>query len=465
MMHTIEIPKPHGKKQELIMSAFHIPGLLELWVSCGTKFGKSFADAGALVSAAPLKRQSMYRWVAPIFAQTQIGFNYCRRMLPSEPLWKPTRHPVTSLVSRDLETVVEFRSGKYPEDLEGEQVQGGYVLDEAAKMHEQVYQSAKTTVSITRAPILVTSTPKGKNWFYKKCMEVKEEMEWDIKAGRVPTKIFITAPSTDNPLVTAQAVEDARRSLPERLFRQYYLAEFMDDGSVFTGYRDCLKDDNIISEEVHWVAPGSEEREVVIGADWAKHSDYTVFTALSYKRGERPELVGFMRFHGQPYTQAVQELVIFSRKFKSVGVVYHDKTGVGDAIDDLLGRTSLSFEGVVFTANSKAAMVNQLIVTFERKGILIPYWPELLKELDSFEVTTSSIGTMKYEGASGTHDDIICSLLLSNYAYMEFSGETSIQFLEDLPSSKLTVDKLYKDMIDDDEEDPIVSMFQSMRLK
>ena len=50
---------PHSNKQALIMNAFFINGLQEIWVACGTKFGKTFAASSAMSLAFPLKQQAL----------------------------------------------------------------------------------------------------------------------------------------------------------------------------------------------------------------------------------------------------------------------------------------------------------------------------------------------------------------------------------------------------------------------
>ena len=48
--------------------------------------------------------------------------------------------------------------------------------------------------------------------------------------------------SYDNPFIDVSEIEDARRSLPDHIFRQEYLAEFLDDGSsVFRNINECIK--------------------------------------------------------------------------------------------------------------------------------------------------------------------------------------------------------------------------------
>ena len=235
----ITMPEPNSAEQRLILNCFMDPQIREIWVACGTKFGKTFGASLGYSSRMMLRRGALGRWIAPIYSQAKIGFKYCRKMVPGEPETEIHKGD-PSITFTESDTKMEFRSGKYPEDLEGEATDVN-ILDEAAKMQQQVYDSTKTTVTVTRGLIASLSTPRGKNWFYTKCMESKERMAWARKNDKKPTHIFLTAPSAANPLVTKDAIEEAQRSLPDRLFRQYFLAEFLDDGSVFVGFRDCVE--------------------------------------------------------------------------------------------------------------------------------------------------------------------------------------------------------------------------------
>lgn len=413
------------------MEALVMGGLSEMWVTCGTKFGKTFAASAAIATRQMTGHGLLGRWVAPIYAQTKIGFKYVKKILPPPPHTKVDNHDL-SLTMGALDSRVEFKSGKYPEDLEGEAIHGGYVLDECSKMQEQVYTSARTTVTITRAPILAISTPRGRNWFYTKCMQAKEEMEWAVKKGMPPAKLFIQASSLDNPLVSSQAVEEARRSMPDRLFRQYYMAEFVDDGSVFFGYRDCMFGPELefSPKSQRWIDYEYTGNPVVIGADWAKTQDYTVFTAFDIVTRR---LVGFERFHKTPYTEAIRKLVLFSRKFKDVIVVKHDKTGLGGVIDDQLSYTELPYEGVIFTNAWKAEAVASLITSVEHKMLGLPRWQDMIDEFEAYEVSTTSSGNLSYAAVPGKHDDIVSSLLLSHSALLQYSDTgADINFMEEL---------------------------------
>jgi hypothetical protein len=330
---------------------------------------------------------------------------------------------------------LEFKSGSNPEDLEGEGTEIN-VLDEASKLRQQVYDSVKTTTTITRGLIAPFSTPRGKNWFYTKGMEAKDIMDWQLKRNKRLTHMFITAPSTDSPLVTPEAIEEAKRSLPDRLFRQYYLAEFLDDGSVFVGFRDCVLGPEMVfdGKQQYWLDEDAENSTVVIGADWAKTQDRTVFWAIDVNARV---CVGFWRFYKTPYTEAIRRLVKFSRKFKDVLIVHHDKTGLGTVIDDYLAETELPYEGITFTNATKADMVSKLITGFETKDHFVPNWREAVDELDAYEVLTTPSGNMTYGAPEGKHDDIVSAMMLAYLALVRYGDrDYTVKSLEPTPEQQ-----------------------------
>lgn len=407
-------------------------------------------SASACESQAALTRPgTLWRWIAPIYDQAKIGMSYFKKMLPPPPHSEFKEGAMLAKLPR-IETEIQFWHCKNPTSLEGVGSHGN-IFDEAAKCPYEAVVSAQTTVTFTKGPQAYFSTPLGKNWFYRECMEAKEHMEWALRKGKDPERVFIQARTVDNPYIDPKVVEEAKRALPDRLFRQYYLAEFVEDGMVFVGFRDCIHGpelSDIYGATQYWFGDEAKDSDVFIGVDWAKKEDYTVFTAIRLVEGH-PRVIGFMRFQGIGYVQALKELYKFANKFKSVILIKHDRTGVGEAIDDMLAQMPYSFEGVIFTNASKAAMVNQLIMAFETREIAIPHWPELIKELESYSVIVNELGTARYNAPSGMHDDIVSSLMLANYAAQEYGAEFKLQFIEDLPKKKLSVDQWYNDLMSD----------------
>jgi len=464
---TIDPPAPHSKKQRMLMQAFQTPGIREIWVAAGTKFGKSIGlsvgGANALIS----RPRATWRWTAPIYDQAEIGMQYVQRILPNDDSIVNVNKGKMRIHLPDLDATMKFAHAQDPNSLEGFGIAGD-IFDECAKIKREAYDAAKTTRTVTGGLGVYGSTPLGKNWFYVKCMEAKDEMDWAIRNGKVPTRIFLTAPSTDNPLVSQEAVEEARRDMPDRLFRQYYLAEFIDDGTVFANFRNCIfgEELDVYGEVQKWTAPGSDEKRVVLGIDWAKTIDWTVFWAIDIDA--RPaRVVGFQRFHRRPYIEQVKMLGWFGKQFGEVVGGYHDKTGVGVAIDELVHHLPFPIEGITLTNRSKTDMVNRTITRFEVRDVAMPWWPLAVREFDAFEVRTNAIGTMSYSAPSGQTDDAVMAFIMAEAALGEHSSSLEIRTIRsgddrskdddddasEIPEDDSAIAQFYRDLADDADDD------------
>lgn len=447
----VNLPEAHSKKQALIANAFDM-GVREVWLACGTKWGKTAACSIAISKMLLGSQGKLLRWIAPIASQSLIGMDYCRRMLPGEPyinLNKSNRY----IEVPSLDSKIEFWHGQDPVNLEGAAV-NHIVIDEAAKCKEQVYVSCRTTTTQTMGTYIFPSTPYGKNWFYNGCCEAELHQEWALKNNKPLEKLFLTARTIDNPFIDPKAVSDARKELPARLFAQYYLAEFISDGSLFVGFRECVFGPELhFDEQIHrWIDKDAKHKRVVIGCDWAKSIDFCLFLALDIETGK---CVGFERFHKLAYTEAVKRLVRFSNVFKELIIIYHDQTGVGEGIDDIMSLTELVFQGVTFTNKSKSEMVTHLMTSFEHQAIGIPNYDVLLSELSEFAVKVSDSGVHSYNAPPGHHDDTVCGLMLANEAFIDNADRPyEIISLDDLleKTKPSPHEKLYLFEDEDDDE-------------
>lgn len=436
---------PHSEKQRIVMThlANQSTKTKEIWLACGTKWGKSLSSAAALAYALPKKHSCVARWLAPISKQTRIGRRYIKNIWPPEPYTKENKADQIIYIPH-IRSELQFWHGQNPEDLEGEGV-GMQVNDECAKLKEQVYTSSRTTWTLTQPQRMNISTPRGRNWFYKGCMRAKEEQERAKRENREPKEIFLTAPTSDNPFVPRESIEEAKRILPLRLFKQYYLAEFIDDGEVFPSLiidKETWKEEFLRDGATElWIHPDHDKISIVCGIDWAKTTDYTVLTCWDYSK--RPfRCVGFIRMQGKKYPTQLMMVAKFIFRFQSCDMVYHDKTGIGNVIDDLLAAIpGLVYHGITFSNASKAEMVNNYITALELNDIIFPWWPELIKEHDTYEVDTDALGRMKYSAAEGNHDDIVTSCFLGYAACQQYENrDFEVKFLEDIPDAKSVPD-------------------------
>lgn len=370
-------------------------------------------------------KHRQYAWLAPTYPAAKIAMKYFQRLLP-EQLYTLNKQDL-SITIKHNQNVIYFKGvNKDPENtIEGEAYHH-IVMDEASKMVEQAVASARTTTTQTKGRIDIISTPRGKNWFFDYWKKGQDPDQKNYISFQYPTHM--------NPFIDPEEIALAKEQLPERLFEQYYLAKFLDSGEIFLGLEKCIYGDLIFQDGrmSTWFAEGHEKANVVVGVDWAKREDYTVFMAMDYTE-ETPRVVGFKRFQFISYIHAVEMLRKFCAKFEECVQVKHDKTGVGEAIEDMLAQTDLPFIGVSLQNTVKTRYVNELMLTFEKEEILIPNWKVLIDELGAYEVDITISGNFRYSAPIGGHDDTVIALMLANAASAEYHGrEINVKFLEDL---------------------------------
>ena len=357
-------------------------------VEASTKSGKTAGCTAWIVEKALQGKEGQnFWWVAPVFGQAKIAFNRVRRGLPH---WMFV--PNLSEMRLDLinGTALWFRSAEKPDSLYGEDVYAA-VLDEATRMREEAYHAVRTTLTATRGPVRIIGNVKGrKNWAYRMARQA-ESGEPDMHYARI-TAIDAVAAG----VLAAEEIEDARRRLPEPVFRELYMTEPTEDGSNPFG----------IPAIARCVAALSSTPAVAWGVDLAKSIDWTVAIALD----QAGRMVTWDRFQRPwPETKAA-----ISAAIRGVPALV-DSTGVGDPIVEDLQRTAPSadlVEGFKFSATSKQQIMEGLAAAIQAGEVTIPPDSVIRTELESFEFVYTRTG-VRYAAPEGMHDDCVDALALA----------------------------------------------------
>jgi hypothetical protein len=134
--------------------------------------------------------------------------------------------------------VVETRSAKHPESMDGEGL-AGILLVEAAKLREHIWEKyLRPALADDGGWSLATSTPEGKNWLYRHWQQGQDPAWGDWDSWRVPSwandRMF--PGGEDDP-----EIEAMRRELSPERFAQQVAAEFTEYvGRVFKEFDEEL---------------------------------------------------------------------------------------------------------------------------------------------------------------------------------------------------------------------------------
>lgn len=366
----------------------------------GRRAGKTTFAADAAGEAALDRGQEVF-WGAPTHDTAAIG---AEKFLQ---FFRPACRRVLTMPA-SAETVtggrVVWRSFDRPGAALGRGIDLA-IIDEAARVKQRiVYEDLLPTVADTGGKILAITTPRGRHsWVF----------EWVQKArAGDPLYAVVHGPSTENPSPEVREfVEIARENMPDALFRQEILAEFVEgEGVVFRNIAACAR----LEAYRDAPRPGSN---YAIGCDLAKHQDYTVMYAIDLETGE---VHGRERFNKLDWTVIEQRIRNFSATWG--GSVWLDSTGVGDPIFDRLANAGLPVVSVKFTNESKSALVVALMNALEKQEISFPADPVLVGELEAFAYEPLPSGKFRYSAPEGMHDDCVIALALAVMGRNRSSG-------------------------------------------
>jgi len=344
-------------------------------------------------------------WVAPVFPQAEIAYRRMKLFLPSW-VYKPNDSKMFLRLANGA--MIWFKSAEKPDSLYGEDVYAA-VIDEATRVREQSWWAIRSTVTATQAPVRIIGNIKGrKNWAYRLARKA-ESGEPDHHYAKINAYDAV-----DAGILPLAEVEDAKRQLPDHIFRELYLAEPGDDeGNPFgiQAIRECT------------VEAMSDDKPVGWGWDLAKSQDWTVGIAL-----DRDGAVS--RFHRFQSDWEFTFQTVLHKTKKLLAIV--DSTGVGDPIVERLRRDGgRNFRGFKFTPASKQQLMERLAVAIQNQEISFPDGV-ITSELESFEYEYRN-GSVRYSAPPGLHDDCVVALALAVMAKSNarvFSGNLQFENLK-----------------------------------
>ena len=378
-------------------------------VIAGRKWGKTLCAILDLVKYMIENPGSLCFWVVPKYKQLLPVSRKIEEWIPEEIIEEKYLLQQTYRYIQINDSQCWFHSGDDPEGLRGPALDY-VVLEEAAQLKAEVWRAViRPNLLVSGGKALIISTPKGKNWLYEEYLKgISGEYE-DYIAWR--------RPSYENPYIDKELIEADRRTLPEDIFRQEYLAEFIEaSGTVFRGVRECFKEEPTEAEYIiSRTSDGTRlmkreidpEKYYYIGVDLGRHEDFTVFIALD----DEGNLVGYDRFRRVEFPLQKTRLKEFLKHFPRYDLAIDAR--YGESFFEELREEEITARPVKFTLPLKRELVFNLSAKLDERSIRGPYIPELVEELEAFSYHMTHSGNIVYEAPSGFHDDTVSALMLA----------------------------------------------------
>lgn len=319
------------------------------------------------------------------------------------------------------------KSSENPDNLRGASL-NFIILDEAAMIDEKVwYEALLPTLTTTNGWVLIITTPKGYNWvhaLFREAESLKDQPGYPIRtkyaAWQLPTW-------EANPSVPKEFFEEQRRVQPDRTFRQEYGAEFIpDSGSVFQGLLECPKAPASVDGASLLLGGPRLGGRYVIGADFGRLDDFSVFTVVDL---DARKVVEVVRMNTVSWERQLERLKALQQKYKAFVVA--DVGGSGDVLAQQMAAMGIPFEGVTFkTTSIKEEFINKLALAIEHKRITLPDDKDYLDEFRDFVYERTPSGQLKMKAAGRGKDDRVVSLALA-WWYVPEHGSGVVDSAED----------------------------------
>jgi hypothetical protein len=389
---SVTLYTPHNN-QRIIHDSINKDHYKYYVINIGRQFGKSLLATNQLLYWI-LSNKCECAWVSPVYNQANKVYEQIVSAFANTDI-------ITKKDSQKLKIVfcngsmLQFFSAERYDNIRGFTFDY-LVCDEFAFMDEKAWTEVlRATVLVKGKKVLLISTPKGKNHFYK--LHQLDGINEQYKS--------FTMTSYDNPMINPSEIDDAKLTLPEMIFRQEYLAEFIDGSAMLFNNRQ-LTDNKSYGKGF-------------AGIDLGRADDYSVLSIFN----EKGEQFYIERWRHSDWSTIVKNIANGLRT-NNVQTALVEVNSIGDVIFEMLQKECSSYctiEPFVTTNQSKKEIVESLIVANQNKEVKFLNVDWLDKELEMFTYEYNPKSrVIKYSATTGFHDDGVMASCLSYHAYSKY---------------------------------------------
>jgi hypothetical protein len=383
---------PYPKQKEFIDNFIQSDDLFGV-VSAPRGSGKTLLGINLMLYWLLSKPNKKGGWISPVYSQAKNVYDTLTQT-SSEVITASNRmEMVMTLING---STLKFLSGDSPDSIRGFRF-SHLVIDEMAFIKERtIDQVVLPTLNPQGKKALMISTPKSKNHFYS----------WYMKDSTYSMRF----PLTECPYIQQDLIDADKSSLPPDIFRQEFLAEFVDSvNDVFVGI-----------DRVSYLGKYEEGRgqDAYVGIDTGLVDDYSVLYCLS----PIGKTLHIERINNENINTIA---TVFSNIMSTYNVVggYIETNGIGKGMYDLISPKFRKIKPFTTTQKSKSEAVRKLINDIELTNIELPsdnLSPELHQEFSNYTYKMSPTGNLSFGHSPGSKDDIIDALLMANLSRVKF---------------------------------------------
>lgn len=383
-MSTIKGYRPH-EKQLIIHRSINNENYKYYVLNIGRQFGKTMLGINQMLYWAINDKGCNIAWVTPIYKQGKKVFDEFEKVTVKSGLFEYNR---SDLTIQGFGSTINFFSGERPDNIRGNTFDY-LIIDEMAFTRPELWSEVlSATVLVKGKKVIFISTPKGKNHFNQLALQHNYDNRYK----------YFHFTSYDNPMIDTADLDERKRNLPDHIFRQEYLAEFLDNSSGL--FKDVRKA----------VSNNFDSNEVLFGGlDIGRADDYTVLTIINRSQ----QMVYVERWRQDDWTNIIKKVADVINRFKAK--TYVEVNNQGDVFYEMLKKQCDELiEPYVTSSKTKPIMIEDLALAFEQGNITILNEGWLIDELEAFTyIYDERTRGVKYSAPQGLHDDAVISLALA----------------------------------------------------
>lgn len=385
-------PHPNQKK---IHDAINFRNEKYYVINIGRQFGKTLLASNQLLYWALNNKKVKCAWVSPVYKQSKKVFEEVYKAFAKRPEIYRKVNQSELVLEYITGSTIQFFSAERYDNIRGFTFDY-LVCDEFAFMDEKAWTEVlRATVLVKGKKVLLISTPKGKNHFYKM---------YQLDGINEQYKSF-TMTSYHNPMINPKEIDDAKLTLPDMVFRQEYLAEFVDGTATLFNNRQ--------------LSDNKANGRAFAGIDLGRADDYSVLSIFN----EKGEQFYIERWRHTEW-QSIVKNIAQGLRTNMVQTALVEVNSIGDVIFEMLQKECASYctiEPFVTTNQSKKEIVESLIVANQNKEVRFLNVDWLDKELEMFTYEYNPKSrVIKYSAPSGFHDDGVMASCLGFHAFSKY---------------------------------------------
>jgi len=381
----VHLPRPHPAQLRVRSSA-------RRYNVCdfGRRWGKNTLGEDRLI--APAINGQPVGWFAPTYKYLGEAWRHVSHILqPITTRGNEQEHRI-ELVTKG---VIEMWTLQDPDAGRGRKY-ARCIFDECAMVPDLLdiwNLSLRATLVDLVGDAWFLSTPKGRNAFWQLWQQAQSDTrgEWASFKGS----------SYENPHIPASELDAMRATLPERVFAQEIMAEFLDDaGGVFRKVVEAAT----LAEQ-----PPIAGHQYLMGVDWGKSNDFTSLTMVDVTMRQE---AAQDRFNQIDWSLQRGRLCAMYERYMPTAIIA-ETNSIGEPNIEALRAEGLPVQGFTTTNATKAQIIEGLSLAFETGAFAIINDAVSVGELQAYEMVRLPSGLVRYGAPEGMHDDTVISKALA----------------------------------------------------